>query len=500
MGRKVAGAAVAMIAVVLSVVLVGGQVGTGGFLWWGNHEPLYIYGNSGFTVENGVFSGSGSEDDPYIIEGWRIDRPDADYGIYIDHTTAYFVIRDCVIEGTRIAGIYFNTVRNGRVEQTQVGLSDTAVCLLDSSNNVFEGNVIAGSEIGIATAAMSRDNVIVGNTFLDNGLNGLDSNSWNQWYANGVGNYWSDYTGYDNDGDGIGDIPYYKLYDRYPLMAEPVAWTRVSAAGLTYAGNQVSPSGALVVSSSTPITLSSLDQGSGLDEIRYSIDGGDWIVYDGPIYLTGEDGPQRLSYYGIDRLGNVEGRSTVSFVLDNHPPITEIEIGEPKYTDDRGIWITSESLISLNLVQQSTYGTTRTYYRIDGRGWQQYGRPFTVTGSDGPHQISYYSLNASGVTEDMKTIIVIKDDAPPSTRGAQASSPESEIQVNVNPATDPEEPVASDEETIVVIEEPDPVEEEPAPSAEEEPAASAEDASEPALETGVETNTETTVQTSSAPM
>ena len=196
----------------------------------------------------------------------------------------------------------------------------------------------------------------------------------------------------------------------------------------------------------------------------------------------------------------MEGRSTVSVVLDNHPPITEIEIGEPKYTDDRGIWITSESLISLNLVQQSTYGTTRTYYRIDGRGWQQYGRPFTVTGSDGPHQISYYSLNASGVTEDMKTIIVIKDDAPPSTRGAQASSPESEIQVNVNPATDPEEPVASDEETIVVIEEPDPVEEEPAPSAEEEPAASAEDASEPALETGVETNAETTVQTSSAPM
>ena len=512
MGRKVAGAAAAMIAVVLSVVLVGGQVGSGGFLWWGNHEPIYIYGNSGFTVENGVFSGTGTAEDPYIIEGWRVDRPDADYGIYVDHTTAYFVIRDCVVEGTRIAGIYFNTVQNGRVEDTQIALSDTAIHLLDSSNNTFERNVLAENKIGLATAATSRDNVITGNTFLDNGINGHDPNRWNRWYDNGVGNYWSDYTGYDNDGDGIGDLPYYKLYDRYPLMSEPVAWTRVASAGLTYAGNQVSPSGALVVSSSTPITLSSLDLGSGLSEIRYAIDGGDWSVYGGPIYLTGEDGPQKLSYYGIDHLGNVESESTISFVLDNHPPITEIVIGEPKYEDDRGIWITSKSQITLNLVQQSTYGTTQTFYRIDGRGWQQYSRPFTVAGSDGTHQITYYSRNASGVTEDMKTMTVIKDDAPPSTRGAQTSAPASEIQVNIGTPTesDVEDPV--EEEVSVVVEEPDPVEEEPAPVAEQEPATSEEKGATSAeaadvMESSADAETATIdvtvdadVQTPSAPM
>ncbi len=466
MGRKVVATAGAMFAVVLSVVLVGGQVGSGGFLWWGNHEPIYIYGDAGFTVDNGVFSGSGTSADPYVIEGWRIDQPPADYGIYVDHTTAHFVIRDCVIEGTTQAGIYFNTVQNGRVEDTQIGLSDTAIYLLDSSHNTFERNVIAESKYGVVAAATSQSNIFTGNTFLDNGINGHDPHRRNQWYLNGVGNCWSDYVGYDGDGDGIGEIPYYALNDRYPLMSPPVEWTRVAPAGLTYAGNHVSPDGSLVVSSETPISLSALDLGSGLAEIQYSIDGGPWTVYAGRFYLIGEDGPQKLTYYGIDHLGNVEQQRTVSFMLDNHPPITEIEIGEPKYEDSRGIWITSKSRIALNLVQASTYGATQTFYRIDGRGWQRYSAPFTITGADGPHQISYYSLNASGVTEALKTIMIMKDDAPPSTRGAQASSSGPDVVVNVGSTTTPVvaptpplvgEPVPPVEETPPVVEEPTPV-------------------------------------------
>jgi hypothetical protein len=295
-------------------------------------------------------------------------------------------------------------------------------------------------------AANSRNNIITGNTFLRNGLNAYDPNRWNQWNLDDVGNYWSDYKGYDADDDGIGDIPYYAIYDRYPLMTPPVEWTRVAPAGLTYAGNQVSPDGSLVVSSQTPISLSALDPGSGLAEIQYSIDGGPWTLYSVPFTLAGEDGPRKLTFYGIDRLGNAEQRRTVSFMLDNHPPITEIEIGEPRFEDSRGTWITSKSKISLNLLQASTYGTTQTYYRIDGHGWQRYYGPFAIAGSDGPHQISYYSQNASGVTEDLKTMIIIKDDAPPSTRGAQASPSSSAVTVAIGPTA-----------TLPVVEEPAPV-------------------------------------------
>ena len=421
MGRKVALATALLLVTVMSVVLVGGQVG-GGFLWWGNHEPIYIYGDEDFTVRNGVLSGSGTEADPYIIEGWRIDNPDADYGIYIDHTTAHVVIRNCVIERSRQAGVYFNTVRNATVVDTQIGLSDTAIHLLASRDNTFTNNVVMTCQYGLVMGASSQDNLVAGNSFVDNGLNAYDPQRRNRWFDESGGNYWSDYDGGDADGDGIGDVPYFALWDQYPLMDPPVEWTGVETAGLSYSGNWVAPDGSLVVTSSTPIALQSADPGAGVQEIRYAIDNGSWIVYEGPIYLTGTDGPRKITYFGIDRLGNHEMKRTISFVVDNHPPQTSIEFGAPQYVDDRGIWITSKTPITLRLIDHSTYGTTRTFYRVDGGSWQYYSRPFVLYTSDGPHQISYYSQNASGVTEAMKTLVIMKDDAPPSSRGGQASS------------------------------------------------------------------------------
>ena len=452
MGRKVALTTAAVTVVVLSVVLVGGQVGGGGFLWWGNREPIYIYGNDGFTIENGVMSGSGTAEDPYIIEGWCVDSPRADYGIYIDHTTAHFVIRDCVIERTRLAGIYFNTVRNGRVEGAQIGLADTAVYLLDSAENVFEGNVVAESRYGVVMGANSRDNLIVGNTFLGNGMNGYDPYRWNAWFEACRGNYWSDYDGGDHDGDGIGDVAYYRVLDRYPLVNPPVEWTRVAPAGLGFAGNRVAPDGSLIVTSETPITLSAIDPGSGVAQIYYSIDGGEWLSYGGPIYITGEDGPRKLTYYGLDHLGNVEPSQTVSLYLDNHPPETVLEVGEPKYVDERGTWITSSSLIALRLVQGSTYGETRIYYDIDGNGWRLYSGPFVIEGPDGPRQITYYGYNASGVTEELKTIVLHKDDVAPNTRGGQSSS-SIEVQIGGDVEETPPPVPPAEEEAPAVIEE-----------------------------------------------
>ncbi len=436
MGRKGTLATTITMIVVLSAGLAGGQVGVGNdtgstFLWWGDHEPIYIYGDDDFTVSNGVMSGSGTPEDPYVIEGWRIDAPRADYGIYVDHTSKHFVIRDCVIERARIAGVYLNTVSNGVVEETQIGLSDTAIQFLSSDGNTVRRCAIFSCRYGVVMAGVSSMNTISENSFLDCGLNAQDTMRRNAWCSEGRGNYWSDFSGsVDRDGDGIYDTPNHRDQDPCPLVSPPVEWAGVTSTGPSNAGNWIAPDGSLVVTSETPIGLTAADAGAGLAEIRYSIDCGDWLTYTGEIFLTGEDGPKRLDYYGIDNLGNVERQTTVFFFLDNHPPVTVHEIGEPLYVTEEATWVTTKTPIILRRAQESTYGRARTFFRIDGRNWQEYCGPFVLHAADGPHQISYYSRNASGVTEEIRSFILYKDDLPPNTRGGRGTI-ESSLEVNV---------------------------------------------------------------------
>jgi parallel beta-helix repeat protein len=64
------------------------------------HDPILIDGNAGFTNASGVVWGSGTESDPYIIEGWDINASTAS-GIEVSNTDAYFSIRNVSVHDGR---------------------------------------------------------------------------------------------------------------------------------------------------------------------------------------------------------------------------------------------------------------------------------------------------------------------------------------------------------------------------------------------------------------
>jgi len=95
-------------------------------------------------------------------------------------------------------------------------------------DNTISGNIInSNSEYGIRFHSCVNNSVYL-NCFTNNLIHACNEGGNNYW-DNGIkGNFWSNYTGLDEDGDGIGDIPYnINGYsggkDNYPLMKCPIS-------------------------------------------------------------------------------------------------------------------------------------------------------------------------------------------------------------------------------------------------------------------------------------
>ena len=80
------------------------------------------------------------------------------------------------------------------------------------SKGLFESNLIAFNEIGLLATPNTHDNVFTNNAFIENeepaATHGRGRLVNNTFAREGVGNYWSDYAGFDLDGNGIGDVVY----------------------------------------------------------------------------------------------------------------------------------------------------------------------------------------------------------------------------------------------------------------------------------------------------
>ncbi|NVM20007.1 MAG: right-handed parallel beta-helix repeat-containing protein, partial [Candidatus Lokiarchaeota archaeon] len=92
----------------------------------------------------------------------------------------------------------------------------------EADNNHIFRNTIMGNDNGMVVEGQSELNLIYQNNFICNDVQALNEhaglNNWHNIYML-EGNYWSDYTGTDSDGDGIGETPWpFPDFDAYPFI------------------------------------------------------------------------------------------------------------------------------------------------------------------------------------------------------------------------------------------------------------------------------------------
>lgn len=105
-------------------------------------------------------------------------------------------------------GIMLRTIQDSVVENNVVAGNQRGLFIYDAEYNVLRGNLVIDNDVGVHLWAGSKNNEVANNDFISNRQQIKYVSTRDQQWGSKGGNYWSNYIGWDRDGDGQGDVPY----------------------------------------------------------------------------------------------------------------------------------------------------------------------------------------------------------------------------------------------------------------------------------------------------
>ncbi|MEW6181561.1 MAG: NosD domain-containing protein [Bacillota bacterium] len=328
----------------------------------GNIFGLYLMGSSGNTVTGNTASNEGCGiwlmGCGYNTVADNTANNNSVFGIHMQGSTDNIVERNTVsdnVGGVRLMGCQKNTIANNTAVNSGTGIN-----LQGSPNNIISGNVLEKNKYYGVYFINAGGNTVNENTITENGCgihiwNSYNNKVYNNNFINNTtqatagigsgnvfnlekpvgGNYWSNWTSPDADGDGFVDNPYvFVRPNRMCYGQDNLPWTRRDGWQL----DGIQPSTTVLLSgipgqngwfiSDVEVTLTAADGegGSGVARTEYSFNGTDWVVYSGPFTIT-DEGTTTFRYRSVDNSGNVEEVREQAAKIDKTPP--QITINTP---------------------------------------------------------------------------------------------------------------------------------------------------------------------------
>jgi nitrous oxidase accessory protein len=133
-------------------------------------------------------------------------------------------VRNNIAWGNADHGIMLRTIQDSVIENNVVAGNDRGFFIYDAEFNTLRKNLVINNRTGVHLAAGSSNNKVDSNDFIGNQEQVKFVAARDTEWGKSEANYWSNYSGWDQNGDGVGDVAYEandvvdRLNWQYPLV------------------------------------------------------------------------------------------------------------------------------------------------------------------------------------------------------------------------------------------------------------------------------------------
>ncbi len=207
--------------------------------------------------------------------------------------------------------------------------------------------------------------------------------------------------------DNVGNIEDQKEYKFYLDKSAPMVVDELI-------GNTFIANGKEYSSGRSKIKLTAMDNKAGVQQIRYSINDGEFVEYTKPFYLS-KSGKLKIQTFVTDNVNN----QSISTIMTNKSNISYVDLSGPtlghhfqgaNFISKDTAYITSETKVRL-AAKDDAAGYKRMEYSIDNKEITEYHTPFSIN-SEGIHSITYTGYDNVD-NSSTNTFICVEDNSGP---------------------------------------------------------------------------------------